>query len=46
MGCLPLPGAIYIWKNTHKKNGKKSEVKEIFFKLATNGQNDKEFLLT
>ena len=19
MGCLPLPGAIYMWKNTHKK---------------------------
>ena len=56
MGCLPLPGAIYIWKkkkNIHIKNGKKSDVKEMFFfffffffKLATNGQSDKEFLLT
>ena len=25
---------------------KKSDFKEIFFKLATNGQSDKEFLLT
>ena len=32
-------------KKTHK-NGKKSDFKEIFFKLSTNGQNDKEFLLT
>ena len=45
MGCLPLPGAIYVWKK-HIKNGKKSDFKEIFFKLSTNGQSDKEFLLT
>ena len=45
MGCLPQPGAIYIWKK-HIKNGKKSDLKEIFFKLATNGQRDKGFLLT
>ena len=43
--CLPLPGAIYMWKKK-KKNGKKSDFKEIFFKLATNGQSDKEFLST
>ena len=46
MGCLPLPGAIYMWKKKHIKNGKKSDFKEIFFKLATTGQSDKEFLLT
>ena len=46
MGCLPLPGAIYMWKRTHIKNGKKSDFKKIFFKLSTNGQSDKEFLLT
>ena len=37
--CLPLPGAIYMWKN------KKKHV-EIILKLATNGQSDKGFLLT
>ena len=45
LGCLPLPGAIYMWKK-HIKNGKKSDFKEILFKLATNGQSDKELLLT
>ena len=45
MGCLPLPGAIYMWKK-HIKMVKKSDFKEIVFKLATNGQCDKEFLLT
>ena len=39
MGCLPLPGAIYIWKIKDIKTVKKSEFKEIFFKLATNGQS-------
>ena len=29
MGCLPLPGSIYMWKKKHIKNGKKS--KRIFF---------------
>ena len=33
-------------KNNNIKNGKKSDFKDIFFKLATNGQGDKEFLLT
>ena len=57
VGCLPLPGAIYIWTkkkkkhtHTHIKNGKKiglfTDYSKRFFKLATNGQNDKEFLLT
>ena len=91
VGCLPLPGAIYMWKKKHikktvkirlqrdhfetcnlwaKRKGlsvviklrpqglsvralwlyhkkrKKSDFKEIFFKLATDGQSDKEFLLT
>ena len=45
MGCLSLPGAIYMWKK-YIKNGKKPYFKEIFFKLATNGQSDKEFLFT
>ena len=36
----------YIHVKKHIKNGKKSDFKEIFFKLATNGQSDKEFLLT
>ena len=33
-------------KKTNIKNGKKADVKEICFKLATNGQSDKGFLLT
>ena len=37
--CLPLPGAIYMWKNMKKRV-------EIALKLATNGQSDKGFLLT
>ena len=45
MGCLPLPGAIYMWKNTHKKTLKKTS-RRFFLKLSTNGQSDKEFLLT
>ena len=44
-GCLPLPRAIYMWKK-HIKNAKKSDFKDIFYKLATKGQSDKEFLLT
>ena len=44
MGCLSLSGAIYM-KET-QKTVKKSDFKEIFFKLATNGQSDKGFLLT
>ena len=45
LGCLPLLGAIYMWKK-YIKNGKKSDFKEIFFKLATTRQSDKKFLLT
>ena len=45
-GCLsvPAPGlytCIKSWKNCIK-----SDFKEIFFKLATNDQSDKMFLLT
>ena len=36
--CLPLPRAIYMWKNMKKRV-------EIVLKLATNGQSDKGFLL-
>ena len=43
--CLPLPGAIYMWKNM-KKKCIKSDFKKIVLKLATNGQSDKGFLLT
>ena len=39
MCCLPLPGAICMWKNM--KN-----CVDIVLKLATNGQSDKGFLLT
>ena len=36
-----------VWGYIHaKKTHKKSDFKEIFFKLATNGQSDKKFLLT
>ena len=45
MACLPMPGAVYMQKK-HIKNGKKADFKEFFFKLAINGQSDKEFLLT
>ena len=37
--CLPLPGAIYMWKNMKKHV-------EIVLKFATDGQSDKGFLLT
>ena len=40
MGCLPLPGSIYMWKTVENTTSKR------FFKLATNGQSDEEFLLT
>ena len=41
----PAWGYIHL-KKTHIQNSKKSDFKEIFFKLVTNGQRDKEFLLT
>ena len=41
----PARGYIHL-KKTDIKKGKKSDFKEIFFKLVTNGQSDKEFLLT
>ena len=40
----PAWGFIYVKKPI--KNSKKSDFKEIFLKLATNGQSDKDFLLT
>ena len=43
--CLPLSGAIYLWKNM-KKRCLKSDFKEFVLKLATNWQSDKGFLLT
>ena len=43
---LSAPAWGYIHVKKHIKNGKKSDFEEIFFKLATNGQSDKEFLLT
>ena len=47
MGCLPLPAwGYYIHVKKPIKIGKKSDFKEICFKLATHGQSDKEFLLT
>ena len=48
----PVWGYIHVKKNKTKKKkknikkGKKSDFKEIYFKLATNMQSDKEFLLT
>ena len=46
----PCPGAIYMFKiikNVYIRNGKKSRLqRDFFFKLATNGQSDMEFLLT
>ena len=43
-GCLPLPRG-YIHVEKHEKICIKSELKEIFFKLATIGESDKAFLL-
>ena len=44
-GCLPLPrGYIHVQKQA--KICIKSDFKDIFLKLATNGQSDKTFLLT
>ena len=45
MGCLSQPG-LYTCGKKHIQKRKKSDFKEICFKLATNGQSDKEFLLT
>ena len=45
MGCFPLPGAIYMWKNI-KKTCINSDFKEMVLKLATNGQSNKAFRLT
>ena len=42
----PCQGLYTFEKADIKKKGKKSDFKEILFKLATNGQSDKEFLLT
>ena len=36
----------HICEKKRIKNGKKSDIKEIVLKLATNGQSDKGFLLT
>ena len=42
---MPLPrGYIHVLK--HEKLCIKSDFKDIFLKLATNGQTDKAFLLT
>ena len=41
----PCPVTIYMWRNI-KKTCIKSEFKEVCLKLATNGRNDKGFLLT
>ena len=46
MGCLPLPGAIYIMVKHEKKMYIKSDFKAFFFKPAINRQSDKGFLLT
>ena len=43
---LSSPAWGYIHVKKTRKNGKKSDFKEIVFKLATNGQSDKEFLMT
>ena len=46
MGCCPCLGLNACEQKKHIKNRKKSDFEEIFFKLSTNGQSDKEFLLT
>ena len=43
---LSDPAWGYIHVKKYIKTVKKSDFKEILFKLATNGQSDKEFLLT
>ena len=42
----PAWGYIHGGKKHIKNEKKKKNFKEIFFKLSTNGQSDKEFLLT
>ena len=42
MDCLPLPGAIYMWKK-HIKTGKKSDFKEIFFNWQQMGKVIRNF---
>ena len=41
-----LSALVWGYIDVEKKNGKKSDFKKTNFKLATNGQSDKEFLLT
>ena len=42
----PCPGAIYTFIKSWKEKCIKSDLKETFFKLATNDWGDKMFLLT
>ena len=42
----PLPWGYIHVKKKHKKLCIKSDFKDIFWKLATNGKSDKAFLLT
>ena len=42
----PAWGYIHVKKQTLKKKTVIKSVQRDFFKLATNGQSDKEFLLT
>ena len=43
----PALGYMHVKKKKKIKSGKKSDFKEFFFlRLATNGQSDKEFLLS
>ena len=44
-GCQPLPRG-YIHVLNHEKKCKKSDFREIFFKLVANDRSDKRFLLT
>ena len=44
-GCLSLPGAIYMLGKKHEIR-LQNQTSKRFFKLATNRQSDKEFLLT
>ena len=40
----PVWGYIYMWKKKYIKTVKNQTSKRFFFKLATNGQSDKEFI--
>ena len=43
VGCLPLPGAIYMWKKTHKKTVKNQTSRRLFLNCQQMGKIVRNF---